>query len=95
MTTIAPVRILGAAELAVVLGVSRQRVTQLTAKPWFPRPTAYLTMGAVWDLADIERMAAETDRTLDYEALDALERRSSSPGRSSSGTAGTAVQREP
>lgn len=72
MATIIGVRLLGAAELAVTLGVSRQRVGQLAAKPWFPRPVARLTMGAVWELADIERMAAETGRTLNYEALDKL-----------------------
>lgn len=95
MVTIAPVRLLGAAELGALLGVSRARVSQLTVKPWFPRPIVKLAMGAVWELADVERMAAETGRTLDYDALAALERGSSSPGRSSSGTTETAMQREP
>lgn len=72
MDTIIDVRLLGAAEIAVVLGVSRQRVGQLALKPWFPRPVARLTMGTVWELADIERMAAETGRTLNYDALDKL-----------------------
>jgi len=97
MTTLATVRLMGTTEIAVLLGVSRARVKQLTAKPWFPRPVARLTMGGVWELADIERMATETGRTLNYDALAALsaDPDSPSPGGSSSGTAGTAVQREP
>lgn len=91
MTTLEFVRVLGAAEVAVLLGVSRQRVGQLTAKRWFPDPIARLTMGAVWELSDIERMAAQTGRTLDYAALDAYS--SSSPGRGSGDHAGTAVQK--
>ena len=72
MTTISPMRLLGAAELGALLDVSRGRVTQLTGKPWFPEPVTRLRMGAVWEIADIERMAAETGRTLNYEALDQL-----------------------
>lgn len=63
-------RMLGAAELSALLVVSRQRVTQLTGKEWFPTPAIRLAMGAVWALADIQQMAAETDRTLDYSALE-------------------------
>ena len=33
---------LGAAELGVLLGVSRQRVSQLTGKEWFPAPVTRL-----------------------------------------------------
>jgi len=92
MVTLTPVRLLGAAELGALLGVGRARVKQLAAKPWFPDPVARLTMGGVWELADIERMAAQTGRTLDYDALAALPS-SSLRGGSSSGTAGTAVQK--
>ncbi len=60
---------LGAAELGALLGVSRQRVTQLTAKVWFPAPAIRLAMGAVWALGDIQQMATETGRPLDYPAL--------------------------
>ena len=63
-------RMLGAAELGALLGVSRQRVGQLTAKAWFPAPAIRLAMGAVWKMADIEKMAAQTGRTLDYPALE-------------------------
>jgi len=62
---------LGAAELGVLLGVSRQRVTQLTAKQWFPAPITRLAMGAVWELVDIERMVSGRGRTLNYPALEA------------------------
>jgi len=62
---------LGAAELSALLGVSRQRVTQLTAKAWFPPPVTRLAMGAVWELVDIERTASGTGRTLNYPALEA------------------------
>ena len=64
-------QVLGAAELGVLLGVSRQRVTQLTGKKWFPPPKARLAMGAVWELVDVERMVSGTGRTLNYPALEA------------------------
>lgn len=64
-------QMLGAAELSALLGVSRQRVTQLTAKRWFPAPVARLAMGAVWELVDIERLVSGRARTLDYPALEA------------------------
>ena len=60
---------LGAAELCALLGVSRQRVSQLTGKQWFPAPAVRLAMGAVWALTDIQQMADQTGRTLDYPAL--------------------------
>jgi len=97
MVTINAVRLLGAAELGALLGVSRARVTQLMAKSWFPEPVARLKLGGIWELADIERMASQTGRTLNYEALAALSADPDPllPDGSSSGTAGTAVQREP
>ncbi len=61
---------LGAAELSALLGVSRQRVSQLTGKAWFPAPVIRLAMGTVWELVAIQRMASETGRTLDYPALE-------------------------
>ena len=59
------------AELGVLLGVSRQRVTQLTGKDWFPAPVTLLAMGAVWELVDIERMVSGRGRELNYPALEA------------------------
>lgn len=42
-------RLVGAAEIAAMLGVSRQHVHQLTRRPGFPPPLAELAMGTVWD----------------------------------------------
>lgn len=64
-------QLLGAAELSKLLGVSRQRVSQLTVKPWFPPPVTRLAMGAVWDMVDIERLRSGTGRALDHTALEA------------------------
>lgn len=46
--------LVGAAEIAEMLGVSRQRVTQLTGRADFPEPVARLAMGKVWRLEDVE-----------------------------------------
>lgn len=40
--------LMGTAEVAALLGVSRQRVLKLAEKPDFPRPLAVLSMGKVW-----------------------------------------------
>lgn len=49
--------LMGPAEIARLLGVSRQRVTQLAAEPDFPTPTANLAMGKVWLSADVRAWA--------------------------------------
>ena len=41
------------AELAVVLGVSKTRVTALMARPDFPAPIAVLTVGRIWATSDV------------------------------------------
>jgi len=51
-----------AKEAAQILGVSRQRLTQLTAQPEFPAPYDRLSVGAIW-LADDLRVYAATRRT--------------------------------
>jgi len=48
------VRLAGIAEIADLLGVSRQRVTQLTKQDTFPEPLQRLRMGPVWKLSDIQ-----------------------------------------
>lgn len=53
---------MGVAEVAELLEVSRQRVTQLAKLPGFPAPTVKLASGPVWESADIERWARETGR---------------------------------
>ncbi len=55
-----PPETLGAAEIAALLGVSRQRVSQLTADdaPYsFPKPWLRLRMGKVWLAADVREWA--------------------------------------
>lgn len=46
---------MGQAEIADRLGVSRQRVQQLTNKPNWPDPFDVLAMGKVWWIKDIEQ----------------------------------------
>ena len=99
MPTMCPVEqtLLGNAELAAALGVSRQRITQLVGSPDFPAPRARLAMGAVWELLDVAAWAEAHARTLNQEAIrpGGRWRESSLPGGSSSGTAESAVQRSP
>lgn len=55
--------LMGFAEIADLLGVSRQRVTQLRASdPTFPKPVSVLRATPVWESADIEKWARETGR---------------------------------
>ena len=48
---------MGTAEIAALLGVSRQRVLKLAGTPGFPAPLATLTMGNVWDATRIRAWA--------------------------------------
>ncbi len=54
--------LVGVAEIAEMLGVTRQRVHQLAKTPGFPAPLAELSAGAIWDRADVERWARKTGR---------------------------------
>lgn len=55
--------LVGVAEIAKMLGISRQRVDELLrTDPAFPEPAARLTAGRVWETADVERWARETGR---------------------------------
>jgi predicted DNA-binding transcriptional regulator AlpA len=45
--------LVGAAEIAQMLGVSRQRVQQLISRDDFPEPEVTLAMGKVWRRADV------------------------------------------
>ena len=47
-------RVMGAQEVAIRLGVTRQRAYQLTREKGFPDPVAQLAMGKVWDAGDVE-----------------------------------------
>lgn len=47
-------RLMGPAELAAYLGVSRQRAYQLAHRRDFPAPVQILRMGPVWDARKVE-----------------------------------------
>ncbi|MEV1315309.1 DNA-binding protein [Micromonospora arborensis] len=47
--------LMGQAEIADRLGVSRQRVQQLVNRPDWPTPYVTLAMGKVWHTEDIEK----------------------------------------
>ena len=57
-----PVDLVSTPEIAAMLGVSRQRVDQLTRGEGFPEPAAELAIGRVWERADVEAWARETGR---------------------------------
>ncbi len=55
--------LVGVAEVAKLLGVSRQRVDELIrTRDEFPEPDAVLTAGRIWKREDIEAWARETGR---------------------------------
>jgi prophage regulatory protein len=57
--------LVGVAEIARMLGVSRQRVDFLARTDVdFPRPIAELTAGRIWRLTDVERWARKKGRAL-------------------------------
>lgn len=54
--------LVGVTEIAAMLGVTTQRVSQLVRTPAFPEPAARLAAGLIWDRADVEQWARETGR---------------------------------
>lgn len=55
--------LMGVAEIAEFLGISRQRVDALArTKDGFPQPVASLQAGRVWRRADIEEWARKEGR---------------------------------
>jgi hypothetical protein len=50
-----PERFVGVAEVADLLGVSKQRVSQLEAVDGFPAPVARLASGPVWRVSNLQR----------------------------------------
>lgn len=54
----------GAQEIGLMLGVSRQRVQQLVIRSDFPAPVVSLGMGKVWRTADIEKWAEKNGREI-------------------------------
>jgi hypothetical protein len=57
--------LVGAAEIAELLGITRQRVNAIVrTHDDFPRPVAELSAGRVWKRKDIERWARSSGRVL-------------------------------
>jgi len=57
-----PEQYLGVTEIAELLGVSRQRVSELRGRPGFPEPIAELAAGPVWALSHLRRFLDEWPR---------------------------------
>ena len=55
---------IGPHEIAVMLGVTRQRVMQLRSRDDFPKPWATLATGHIWRAEDIAAWAEKDGRTL-------------------------------
>lgn len=55
-------RLCGVQEIAQLLGVSKQRAGQLTARKDFPQPLARLACGRIWDLDQVEAWLAAWPR---------------------------------
>lgn len=51
--------LMGASEIGDRLGVSRQRVQQLIARPDWPQPYDEIAMGKVWRIEDVEAWIRE------------------------------------
>lgn len=56
--------LVGTTEIATMLGVSRQRVSQLAKSPAFPKPLVTLAQGPIWDRTDIIGWAEAAGRSL-------------------------------
>jgi predicted DNA-binding transcriptional regulator AlpA len=53
----------GITEIATMLGVSKQRASQLVASKGFPAPLERLAAGPVWRRSAVERWAEKVGRT--------------------------------
>jgi predicted DNA-binding transcriptional regulator AlpA len=62
-----PVRLVGVREIALLLGVSRQRADQIARTKGFPDPIAALATGRIWDRSAVVRWARETGRSVPAE----------------------------
>jgi hypothetical protein len=54
--------LVGQAEIAEMLGVTKQRVHQLTGNVDFPLPVQRLRSGRIWRRKDVETWARDTGR---------------------------------
>src|SRR5689334_22758440 len=57
-------KLVGAQEIADLLGVTRQVVHQWRTLPDFPAPSTQLSMGMLWYWPDVEAWAKRTGRVL-------------------------------
>lgn len=57
-------KIVGVAEMAEMLGLTKQRVQQLTQRSDFPEPVYRMTAGNFWLLTDFEEWARRVGRPL-------------------------------
>ncbi|SCL14116.1 hypothetical protein GA0074694_0625 [Micromonospora inyonensis] len=57
-------RVMALAEVAAHLGVSRQRAAILVDRPDFPAPIDTLSVGRIWDAAEVRAYAARRNRHL-------------------------------
>ena len=58
----AKLRLMGTAEVADYLGISRQWADVITSRRDFPEPVAVLKGGRIWLAEDVERYAEERRR---------------------------------
>jgi predicted DNA-binding transcriptional regulator AlpA len=56
--------LVGASDIARMLGISRQRVYQLVRQPPFPKPVAKLARGLMWDRRAIEALRRRREANL-------------------------------
>lgn len=56
-------QLVGVAEVASLLGVSRQRVSELARTDYFPAPLAHLAAGPVWDRISLTYFLETWERT--------------------------------
>jgi predicted DNA-binding transcriptional regulator AlpA len=54
--------LVGTAEIADMLGVSRQRVHQLTSREDFPKPVAVLASATIWERESVEEWVRASGR---------------------------------
>lgn len=57
-----PEHLMGIAEIAALLGVSRTRIHQIRGEGALPEPYDSLAMGPVWLREDVQKWARETGR---------------------------------
>ena len=58
-------RMMALAEVADLLGISRQRAAILVDRPDFPAPIDTLAVGRIWSAADVGAYAEKRTRRLD------------------------------